>query len=612
MNTSRIRASLAVTVTVLGLFFLSAIELNAQSKQSSSPQSSNKSASKMPASKKSASKKSASKKSASKKSASKKSASKKSASKKSASKKSASKKSASKKPSGGSSSGGSSSAPTPEMVTVQGGTLPTGSELAGQTVSTFEIGKYEVTWGEWQMVCDWAEANGYDDLHTYASSKGNGSHPIQGVSILTAAKWCNAKSEKEGLIPVYELAGEAYKSGEAVPTVSESANGYRLPTTSEWEWAARGGISSLGYTYSGSNKLDDVGWYKENSNGSAMNINQSRGTWPVGEKVANELGIYDMSGNVWEYVFNQQEMNSTDLVFSKLLRGGSWYFDAEYCTVSASFTGWGGYFDIGFRLARNTYNDAMITVEGGILPSSSELAGQTVSTFEIGKYEVTWKEWQDVRDWAVENGYSDLVNVGQGIGDDYPVVWVNMFDALKWCNAKSELEGLKPVYKINGDVYRFGEPVYGSPVYNNGVPDYLEGVNEPTLDISANGYRLPNAKEFVWAARGGVEGKNLTYPGSDQIELVAWYKDNSDGYSHKVGTKIPNNLGIFDLSGNAVEWTMDRTNLAGVISKNPHVRQFGGDYSSSQKSSTVESFMWTPPIITWGGAGFRLARNSAQ
>jgi formylglycine-generating enzyme required for sulfatase activity len=324
----------------------------------------------------------------------------------------------------------------------------------------------------------------------------------------------------------------------------------------------------------------------------------------VGKKKANELGIYDMSGNALELC------EDVEYASARRLRGGSFFLNDYYATVARrnEFTPDRRPENFGFRLARNV--SEMITVTGGTLPAESELVGQSVASFKIGKYEVTWGEWKAVRDWAVKNGYSDLVNVGQGIGDDYPVVWVNMFDALKWCNAKSELEGLKPVYKINGDIYRFGEPVYGSPVYINGVPDYLEGVNEPTLDISANGYRLPNAKEFIWAARGGVEGKNLRYPGSDQIELVAWYKDNSDGYSHKVGTKIPNELGIFDLSGNAVEWTMDRTSVIGVISKNPHVRQFGGDYSSSQNSSTVESFMFTPPIIKWGGTGFRLARNT--
>jgi formylglycine-generating enzyme required for sulfatase activity len=77
----------------------------------------------------------------------------------------------------------------------------------------------------------------------------------------------------------------------------------------------------------------------------------------------------------------------------------------------------------------------MVTVQGGTLPQSSELSGQAVSTFQIGKYEVTWSEWNEVRDWAVANGYADLANVGSGSVDDHPVSSVNYYDAVTWCNA---------------------------------------------------------------------------------------------------------------------------------------------------------------------------------
>jgi hypothetical protein len=82
----------------------------------------------------------------------------------------------------------------------------------------------------------------------------------------------------------------------------------------------------------------------------------------------------------------------------------------------------------------------MVPVLGGVLPQGSELAGQRVATFYIGRYEVTWDEWQEVRDWAVNNGYSDLSGVGASSGDNYPVRNVNWFDVVKWCNAKSEKE----------------------------------------------------------------------------------------------------------------------------------------------------------------------------
>ena len=96
-------------------------------------------------------------------------------------------------------------------------------------------------------------------------------------------------------------------------------------------------------------------------------------------------------------------------------------------------------------------NVEMISVQGGTLPSSSQLAGQSVNTFQIGRCETTWAEWRGVRDWAVENGYTDLAGVGQGSGDEHPVRNVSWYDVVKWCNAKSEMEGLNPVYTFNGD-----------------------------------------------------------------------------------------------------------------------------------------------------------------
>jgi formylglycine-generating enzyme required for sulfatase activity len=224
MKVSSIPASLVVVFTVFGLIFSSAIELNAQSKQSSS-QSSKKSGSK-----KSGSKKSGSKKSGSKKSGSKKSGSKNPSGGSPSGGSSSGGSSSGGSPSGGSPSGGSPSAPTPEMITVQGGALPSGSGLAGQTVPTFQIGKYEVTWGEWKAVRDWAVNNGYSDLANVGSGSGD-DHPVREVSWYDVVKWCNARSEKEGLVPVYQVGGAVYKTGESVPTVNSSASGCAAKAT---------------------------------------------------------------------------------------------------------------------------------------------------------------------------------------------------------------------------------------------------------------------------------------------------------------------------------------------------------------------------------------------
>lgn len=236
-----------------------------------------------------------------------------------------------------------------KMITVQGGTLPQSSELAGQTVSTFQIGKTEVTWGEWKTVRDWAVTNGYTDLAGVGETYPVGSadnFPVVSVSWYDVCKWSNAKSEKEGLTPVYQVSGATYKTGQSEPTVNSGANGYRLPLEKEWEWAARGGVSSQGFTYSGSNDLNAVAWNQSNS---------SELTKAVGTKAGNELGIYDMSGNTWEWCWDLYDPNYPD----RRLRGGSWDYDADACTVANRdypHNPLNRFKNFGFRLARSSGN----------------------------------------------------------------------------------------------------------------------------------------------------------------------------------------------------------------------------------------------------------------
>ena len=98
----------------------------------------------------------------------------------------------------------------------------------------------------------------------------------------------------------------------------------------------------------------------------------------------------------------------------------------------------------------------MVLVEAGTLPDASELAGKSVKSFYIARTEVTWLEWKKVRGWASDHGY-DIGNVGEGSGNDHPVQSVNWYDCVKFCNARSEMGGLEPVYKVKGAVYKRGE-----------------------------------------------------------------------------------------------------------------------------------------------------------
>jgi sulfatase modifying factor 1 len=224
------------------------------------------------------------------------------------------------------------------LVRVQGGTYLPSSKL-----SKFEIGKYAVTLEEWQRIRELAHDVGF----VMAEGSGGGpKHPVTEISWYDCLKWCNAKSTLEGLEPVYGIKGQCcyavgdYGAMESDCIVFEAkANGYRLPTDAEWEWAAKGGRSAQGYTFAGSNDLNAVGWYSDNSGGV---------THPIGKKAANDLGLHDMSGNVWEWCW---DVNGT----YRRMRGGCFSGPANFCAVNHRGLDDPDYRgpDCGLRLARS-------------------------------------------------------------------------------------------------------------------------------------------------------------------------------------------------------------------------------------------------------------------
>ena len=141
------------------------------------------------------------------------------------------------------------------------------------------------------------------------------------------------------------------------------------------------------------------------------------------------------------------------------------------------------------------------------------------------------------------------VNPSRNKGDDLPVESVSWYDAIYFCNMLSLLKNLEPVYSVNGetDVRKWA--------YMPHEGNLIRG--EITQNTSASGFRLPTLAEWEYAARGG---ENYRYAGSDDLDEVGWYDENSDYKTHPVAQKKPNGYGLYDMSGNVWEWVWDSFN----------------------------------------------------
>jgi formylglycine-generating enzyme required for sulfatase activity len=534
-----------------------------------------------------------------------------------------------------------------EMVFVEGGTLTLGYTPEQKddfamalphhcvTVGDFHIGKYEVTQKQWFNVMGTTVSWQRDDADESSGWLGELSPlPEEGDSLpMSYVSWTDVQ---EFIVKLNFMTGKTY----------------RLPTEDEWEFAARGGTKSNGYKYSGSNNLTEVAWYYENSGDNILEppppphlfgdveiiISNNNRAHHVGSKQPNELGIYDMSGNVWEWV-NDVSLSIIDEDNWRIVRGGSWYhcpsvghpvsFRLTYRPIRRNN-------DLGFRLALSQTVAEVLSVDGN-----------AVKTHKIAAKPAIGKKKPKLVARDSDSGKAIC---------DIAMVFVEGGTFTMGCTAEWESEcknDEKPPHDVTVGDFHIGKyevtqeiwkQVMGTEDFQQRYKDYMSALSlyEKPLNEDANNlpmsyvnwndvrefivklntmtgkkYRLPTEAEWEFAARGGKKSKGYKYSGGNNITEVAWYADNSDNCKHPVGTKQPNELGIYDMSGNVEEWINDRydkfyyttkakINPEGSVASYDRVVRGGSGYESvkSHRVSARSSCHRSSNVLM---QGFRLA-----
>jgi len=284
-------------------------------------------------------------------------------------------------------------------------------------------------------------------------------------------------------------------------------------------------------------------------------------------------------------------------------------------------------------MATNQPPQGMVWIDGGEVELGQAGIAEPVHTnfvsgFWMDAMLVTKAKWDDVAGWATTNGYDLTVAGGSGKTNNHPVQTVSWYECVKWCNARSQKEGLTPCYYID-------------PIYFNLYKAANLNISNSWVNWSANGYRLPTEAEWEKAARGGRQGRLFPW-GGDTIQHARanyysassygydtsptrgyhpTYKDGVDPYTSPVGSFPANGYGLYDMAGNVWEWCWDwYGDYAAGYQSDPHGPATGqydairvlrggswGDYASSARCANRGNAYY--PVNEVNFIGFRCVRG---